>query len=52
MTYTHCFARDEKPGKNEVPQTIRVWMTARSCPNCDKKRTTTCQDPNCVRRKS
>lgn len=52
MLYTKCWMREEKPGKNEIPQLVKSWMTSRNCPDCDKKRTTFCREPNCVRRKT
>lgn len=51
MLYTNCWSREEKPGKNDTVQLIKTWMIPRNCPDCDKKRTTFCKDPNCVRRK-
>ena len=52
MINVQCSSRNDKPGKNEKPVFFKVWMTYKSCPDCDKKRIEMCNDPNCVRRRS
>ena len=51
MINTQCSSRDDKPGKHEVETFFKSWMIYKYCPKCDSKRTTVCNDPNCVRRK-
>jgi len=54
MPYTIKCDQQEKPGKNEIVYFMRAnWpATIRDCPDCDRKRTTVCQDPVCQRTKS
>ena len=47
---TMCFSNQEKPGKDELPLQMRNWMfTDKYCAECDRKRSTVCNDPNCTR---
>ena len=43
----------DKPGKNEVPKSMINWTRViKNCPDCDRKRSTLCQDPACNRAKN
>jgi len=42
----------DKPGKNEIVRQPIDWTRIiRTCPDCDRKRTTACKDPTCNRTK-
>ena len=48
---TKCDSQD-KPGKNEVVRFMpTMWIRIRDCPDCDRKRSSACQDPACNRAK-
>ena len=48
---TKCESWD-KPGKNEVLRFMPVNLARfRNCPDCDRKRSSACQDPACNRAK-
>ena len=44
---TLCFGKYDKPGKYEKISYMPSRATIKNCPDCDKKRTTVCKDPNC-----
>ena len=48
MIYTHCSGND-KPGKNEIPVFFRINASIKNCPDCDRKRSAACTDPQCAK---
>lgn len=49
MQLIQCYSKTDKPGKDERPYVMPIRFSLRTCPDCDKKRTTVCKDPNCKR---
>ena len=43
----HCNDKNYKPGKNEIITLMPRTYSYKNCPDCDKKRSTVCKDPNC-----
>lgn len=45
--YVMCYSGSEKPSKYEKETPIYRWSLRNNCPDCDKKRTSSCKNPNC-----